>query len=303
MRKFLGTVFIVILVAFFAGCIVTVNSLMGQLQIREAKISKPSILFLKLEGVILDGRDFLEDLEKYGEDEEIKGILVQINSPGGVVGPSQEIYSELKRFREEYKKPVVVSCLGLAASGAYYAAIAANKIVTNPGALLGSIGVIMEFANLEKLYDWAKIRRYTIQTGAYKDSGSEYRAMREDERALFQQMAYEVLGQFKKAVVDSRKLPITTVDKYSDGRVFTGATAVGLGFADVVGTLEDATRLVGQLAGLGPDPEVFTPPPPRSEIFDEFFSRTQSRAESYLQALAGVKLLGQPLFLMPGVHL
>lgn len=302
MRKFLGTIFIAIIVLFFAGCLILTGSLVDQLELREKKLSKPSVLFLELEGVIIDGKDFLEDLKIYAAEDDIKGVLIQINSPGGVVGPSQEIFSEIKRVRTELKKPVVVSCLGLAASGAYYAAVAADKIVTNPGSLMGSIGVIMEFANLEKLYEWAKIERYTIKTGAYKDSGAEYREMREDERALFQSMADEVLMQFKKTVAENRKLSLDLVSKYSDGRVFTGATAVALGFADKVGTLEDAKRVLGQLAGLGEKPDLFTPPSKRVNLLQEFFveSKVKFSLKSAVQEFVNTELLGQPLFLMPG---
>lgn len=302
MRKFLGTVFIVILVLFFAGCFAMMNSLVTGLHLKEEKLSQPSILFLELEGVIIDGKDFLADLKEYTKEEDIKGVLIQVNSPGGVVGPSQEIYSEIKRIRTELKKPVVVSCLGLAASGAYYAAVGADKIITNPGSLLGSIGVIMEFANLEKLYEWAKVKRYTIKTGAYKDSGAEYREMRDDERDLFQAMANEVLEQFRATVVENRKLSKELVQKYSDGRVFTGATAVSLGFADQVGTLEDAKRVIGQLSGLGAEPEIFTPPPKRPDFLSELFIESKSKfsINEAVQSVLKTELYGQPLFLMPG---
>src|SRR5690606_7819038 len=139
---------------------------------------------------------------KYREEDHIKAVVVQVNSPGGVVGPSQEIYSEIVRTREEYKKPVVFSCLGLAASGAYYAAAGADKFVVNPGCMVGSIGVIMQFANLEKLLSWAKIERYALKTGAFKDTGAEYRPMGAEERAMLEDLLNSVLGQFKKAIVD-----------------------------------------------------------------------------------------------------
>lgn len=309
MRKFLGTTFIIILVMFFGGCLVVINGIMSGLHVQEPKVAKSSILYLELEGIIVDGRQFLENVRKYAKEDKIKGVLIQINSPGGVVGPSQEIYSEIRRIREELKKPVVVSCLGLAASGAYYAAVAADKIVTNPGSLLGSIGVIMEFANLEGLYEWAKIKRYSIKTGQYKDSGAEYRDMREDEKMLFQAMANEVLDQFKRAVSESRKLPMDVVTKYADGRVFTGATAVALKFADQVGTLEDAKRLVGQLSGLGTSPELFSPPPKRPEFLETLLSASSRRVavDEAMKALMGdsffnPKLIGQPLYLMHGVR-
>jgi protease-4 len=191
-----------------------------------------SILHMDLNGVIMNGKKFLKHLKDYKDEKHIKAILININSPGGAVGPSQEIFTELKRFRDEIKKPVVCVSTGVIASGAYYAAMACDKLVVAPGALLGSIGVIMEFANLEKLYEWGKVSRYSITSGKFKDSGAEYRAMRDDERALFQDMINEVYSQFKTAVVEGRRLKEELVSEYADGRVMTGAKAVKLGFAD-----------------------------------------------------------------------
>lgn len=270
--------------------------------------SKPSILALDLSGVIIDGKKFLRDLRKYREMDAIKGVLIRIDSPGGVVGPSQEIYQEIKKVREEFKKPVVVSCNGLAASGAFYSAMAADKIVTNPGTLMGSIGVIMEFANLEKLYEWAKIKRYVVKTGAFKDTGAEYREMREDERLYLQGTMMEVLGQFKEAVAKGRNMPLEKVTAVADGRVFTGETAVKMGFADKVGTYSDALKLVGQMAKLGSRPEVFEPPKPHSilELVNGANAEEESETElkqfgQTLKRALGTELLGKPLFLMPGV--
>jgi protease IV len=306
MRKTIGTIVIVGFVFLFASCLMVVHGMMGKLQLDEPKIAKSSILFLELDGVIIDGKDFMDDLDKYAKESDIKGVLIQINSPGGVVGPSQELYADIKRVRTELKKPVVVSVSSLAASGAFYAAVAADKIVTNPGSLIGSIGVIMEFANLEKLYDFAKIKRYVIKTGAYKDSGAEYREMRDDEKLLFQEMANEVLNQFKTTVSQARKLPMETINKIADGRVFTGERAVAMGLADQIGTLNDATKLIGQLAGVGPEPEIFTPPSKKGDILRELFdSRShatpfEKTVDGAIRGLLHAQLWGQPLFLMPG---
>jgi protease-4 len=217
------------------------------------------------------------------------------------VGPSQEIYSELKRVRQELKKPVIASCSGLAASGAYYAAVAADKIVANPGTLMGSIGVIMEFANLEKLYDWAKIRRYTITSGKFKDSGSEYRPMTDEEHKLFQSLISEVYEQFKGAVAESRtKVEKSVLDGYTDGRVFTGATAVKLGFADQLGTLEDAIRVAGEMGGLGKKPKVFRPQKKHDSLMDFISEDTKSQVTHLLAPVQRLQLTGQPLFMLPG---
>ncbi len=270
-----------------------------------ASVGKNSVLLLQLDGVILDGQKFLKDLRKYRELPEIKGVLIQVNSPGGVVGPSQEIYSEIKKTREVYKKPVVVSGSGLVASGAFYAAMGADKIITNPGTLMGSIGVIMEFANLSKLYDWAKIQRYVVKTGQYKDTGAEYREMREDEKKLLTTLMDDVLVQFKTAISQSRNMPMNKVTQYADGRIFTGQQAVELGFADQIGTLSDATEVIGELSGLGKKPEVFEAPADRESILQLLTSSADSKTG--LDAISAIKksmrLLGQPLFIMPGVWL
>lgn len=266
--------------------------------------SKNSILHLKLEGVIMDGERFLKALKKYRKEKDIKAIVIEINSPGGVVGPSQEIYQEIKRTREEFKKPVVAVSAGMMASGAFYSAVAADKIIVAPGAMVGSIGVIMEFANLEKLYDWAKISRYTINTGKYKDSGAEYRAMREDERQLFQDMINEVWVQFKDAVATGRNMKMDQVEPYADGRVFTGATAVKMGFADEVGTVDRAFDVAADLAQMK-DFEIYAPPKHRRGIMDLLIHEdeedaTSKLAQGMINKVLKTELMNKPLFLMPG---
>ena len=277
-----------------------------------AKItSKNSILHLELEGVILDGTKLLKPLVKYRKESRIKAIVVEVNSPGGVVGPSQEIYEELKKT-SQMGKPVVVVSNGLIASGAYYAAVAADHIMVAPGALVGSIGVIMEFTNLEKLYDWAKISRYSIHTGKYKDSGAEYRSMRPDEKQLFQSLLTEVFNQFKKTVAEGRKLKIEEVEPYADGRVFTGEQAVQWKFADSTGTVRSAFDKAAELAGLGTNYEIFTVPKHRPGLVEILTGGEESddwSTESKLngnplevldQRVLKSRLTNRPLYLMPG---
>lgn len=306
MRKGLWRLFtfVVVVVVFIAG---VVSGSMGFFSSREKHVpSSGAVLVLDLEGIIADSDKFIRPLKKYRNQDRIKAVLVKVNSPGGMVGPSQEIYSELLRTRNEFKKPVVVACTSLAASGAYYSAVAANKIFANPGTLMGSIGVIMEFANLENLYDWAKIKRYAITTGAYKDSGAEYRPMRPDERQLFQSMLSQVHGQFKKAVSEGRKLPLAEVEKYADGRVFTGEAAVALGFADRLGTIEDALREAGKMGGIEGEPEIFEPPKKRPSIWQFVFSSDDEEDAEYRGPAAGflrARFIGKPVLLMPGALL
>ncbi|MBC7420193.1 MAG: signal peptide peptidase SppA [Bdellovibrio sp.] len=283
-------------------------------------ISKNEILHLELNGVIMNGKKFLSQLKKYSKDASVKAIVIDINSPGGAVGPSQEIFTEIKRTKAETGKPVICVSTGLIASGGYYSALACDKIIVAPGTMIGSIGVIMEFANLEKLYDWAKISRYTIKSGKFKDSGAEYRAMRDDERALFQDMINEVYAQFRDTVVAERKLDVATVNAYADGRVMTGAKAVQLKFADEIGTFEDAVRLAAADAKLGKDDyKLFKPRREKASIMDYLFTdedddelNSLSEVKALLGASKGASLkemtemflktkyLNQPLYLMPG---
>lgn len=287
----------------------------------EKKVSaRNTVLHLDMNGVILNGKRFLGNLKKYKDDHRVKAIVININSPGGAVGPSQEIYHEIKRVRDELKKPVVCVTTGVMASGAYYSAVACDKIVVAPGALVGSIGVIMEFANLEKLYDWAKVSRYSITSGKFKDSGAEYRGMRDDEKALFQSMINEVYAQFKGTVMKERKLKEDIVSEYADGRVFTGATAVKLGFADQEGFYDDAVKLAADMAKLGDNYEVFEIPKKKMSIFDfggkevdddvnslaQYADLLKGQAsvgmnvESAMKFLLRAQYLNQPLYMMPG---
>ncbi|MGZ3771778.1 MAG: signal peptide peptidase SppA [Bdellovibrio sp.] len=316
--SFLKKLTIVILIFIVIGAVLKISGdFFGGSE--KKVLSKNSILHLEMNGVILNGKKFLKNLAKYKDEKKVKAILITINSPGGAVGPSQEIYAEIKRVREELKKPIICVTTGVMASGAYYSAVACDKIVVAPGALVGSIGVIMEFANIEKLYDWAKISRYSITSGKFKDSGAEYRPMREDERALFQNMINEVYAQFKGTVAKERHLSEELVSQYADGRVFTGATAVKLGFADKEGFYEDAVKLAAETAKLGEDYDVFEIPKKRISIFDLGESDREDDVNAmsqYADILKGksfgpdmegamkfvlrAKYLNQPLMLMPG---
>lgn len=269
----------------------------------ESKLTKNSILAMDLSGIILDSHEFIETLAKYRKDDRIKGVLITINSPGGVVGPSQEMFEEIKRTSQEFKKPVYVYCGTLAASGAYYAAVGADKIFVTPGCTMGSIGVIMDLVNLKKLYEWAHIERYSINTGAFKDAGAEYKPLTPEQHKYFQDLLFEVLGQFKKAVSEGRHMKMEELDKYADGRVFTGEGAVKLGLADKVGTWEDARRALGEAVGLGKDPEVFKPKKKKgiyAFLDDGADSESKSSVGQLVKQVLHPELRGQPLFILPG---
>lgn len=317
-KKFVfGLVFIFIGAMIFSG-FQSYRKNSGNLDKRS--LSKNEILHLEIRGVIMNGKKFLEQLKKYKEDASVKAIVIDINSPGGAVGPSQEIFTEISRAKADTQKPVVCVSTSLIASGGYYAALACDKIVVAPGAMIGSIGVIMEFVNLEKLYDWAKVSRYTIKSGKFKDSGAEYRAMRDDEKKLFQDMIDDVYAQFRDQVAQARKLKTEVVNEYADGRVMTGAKAVELGFADATGTFEDAVMVAANLANLGKDYKIFKPKKPKMDFFDlltlnededelntlEEIKNSLGRQAASLnmhelaKSFLKTKYLNQPLYLMPG---
>ncbi len=295
-------VFVVFYVLFSRGC--------ESMFFKEKTVSilKPSILVLELKGIILDSKKFLERIDDYKDNPNIKAIVIRIDSPGGSVAPSEEIYQGLQLVRHTFEKPVVVSSGSLLASGAYYIASAADYVYVNRGTMMGSIGVMMQFANLEHLYNWAKIQRYVLKTGKYKDSGSEHRSMGDDEKELFQNMIDEVLLQFKEAVSNGRgdKLDKLVLDQNSDGRVFTGDAGVRLGFADAIGVFSDAVKKAAELAGLGENYEIFTPPKKKPSFFDLLFFSVDEDWDDYTSRFWGSfffssKLSGRPLLIMPGV--
>jgi protease-4 len=268
-------------------------------------VSSNSVLVMEVKGVIISPKEFVKSIERFREDKDLKAIVVRLDSPGGVVGPTQEMYDEIIRVRKENKIPVVASLGSVAASGAFYIAAACDKIVTNPGTITGSIGVIMEFANLSGLYSWAKVDRYVLKSGKYKDIGSEARSMTSEERNIMQRMLDSVHLQFKKAVAAGRKLSVEELEKRGlvDGRVVSGEQAVKLGLADKLGGLEEAVKLAAEMAHIKGKPDVFYPPQPRHHVWDMLMGSSSDEEESQtklLRKVFGMEYSGQPLFLWPG---
>jgi protease-4 len=202
------------------------------------------VAVIELKGVILDSKKIIKQLKEAAEDNDIKAAVLRLDTPGGAVAPSQEIYEAVKRF----PKPMVGSMGSVAASGGMYVASGLKKIYANPGTLTGSIGVIMEFMNLKKLYDWAKVERYSIKTGKFKDAGAEYRDLAPEERDYFQALVMDTLEQFKTAVSTGRHMTMEEVTAIADGRVFTGVQAKKLKLVDELGTLEDAIAYIAKEA-------------------------------------------------------
>ena len=213
------------------------------------------VALVKISGKLISSEHVVEELNEYSDDPSIKAIVIRIDSPGGGVVVSQEIYNAVTKAKKEGKK-VVVSMGSVAASGGYYVAAAADKIVANPGTLTGSIGVIMEFANVEKLLEKIGVKGVVVKAGEYKDMGSPFRDMTPQERKLLQDVIDDVHNQFVKAVAEGRNLPESDVRAIADGRIFTGQQALALKLVDQMGDLDDSIRLAGSLAGIKGKPKV-----------------------------------------------
>lgn len=226
-----------------------------------ATVGRERIALVRIEGPILASRATVEELEAYARDPLVKAIVLRIDSPGGGVAPSQEIYSAVKRLREEQHKTVVASMGTVAASGGYYIAVASDRILANPGTLTGSIGVIMQLANFEALMDKIGVRNFVIKSGRYKDVGSPFRTMGEEERSLLQSVMDDAHRQFIEAVADGRSLDVADVEVLADGRVLTGQQAKDALLVDELGDLNDAVKLAAEMSGLKDSPPVIEAPP------------------------------------------
>lgn len=227
----------------------------------KSTLSGEKIAVVRIQGVILDSGVVLEQLKEYRENPSVKAILLRIDSPGGAVAPSQEIYEEIKKIRDGNRKKVVASMGSVAASGGYYIASAANKIVANPGTLTGSIGVILESANVSGLMKKVGVESVVIKSGKYKDVGSLFRSMTPEERAILQGVMDDVHDQFIEAVAVGRGLAKEKVAGISDGRVFSGKQAKELGLVDEIGNYEDAIRIAADMAGIRGEPRIIEKKP------------------------------------------
>lgn len=217
------------------------------------------IALIRVEGVILDAQATVGDLKRFSENPSVKAIVLRIDSPGGGVVPSQEIHDAVQRIRTKNNKAVIASMGSVAASGGYYIAAATDRIVANPGTLTGSIGVIMETANVEGLLQKLGVEGVVIKSGKYKDVGSPLRKMSEEERGLLQAVMDDVHKQFIEAVAAGRALELTDVQALADGRIFTGRQAKEARLVDELGDLEDAIQLAADVVGIEGEPKVVEP--------------------------------------------
>jgi len=233
---------------------------------------------VRLEGLILSSESVNEQLTKYSERPDIKAIVLRINSGGGVVGASQEIYEKVKSLKDEI--PVIVSVDNAAASGAYYAALESEKIVANRGSIVGSIGVILDYPVVSELFDKLGLHVETIISGKLKDAGSPTRPVTDADRAYFQTVVDDTHQQFISAVSTGRNIPLEQVKKFADGRVFTGNQALEIGLIDTIGTFEDAITIAGIAGGIKGKPETVEARKKRKSIFDLLFGEFKQSIRS-----------------------
>lgn len=216
--------------------------------------ASPALGVLEVDGTLWVADDWVKKIEFFRKEPRISGVVVRINSPGGTVAASQEIYSSLKKLSA--KKPVVASMGTVAASGGLYVAMGAGKILADEGTLTGSIGVRMEHVNLEELLRFAKIHYETIKSGRLKDIGSNTRPLSPEEREFLEEMMAEIHLQFKEVVAKERNLKMAELEKVADGRILTGAKAKALGLVDEIGGFTRAVEVAAELAGIKGEPEL-----------------------------------------------
>jgi protease-4 len=235
---------VVVVVVFFVGLSVVTLGWWG----RGSLWLGDRVGVVEITGLISDSRPILKQLERYQEEPRIKAIVLRINSPGGAVGPSQEILREIEKIKKE--KKVVASLGTVAASGGYYIACGANLIMANPGTATGSIGVVMQFANVEQLTKKIGLGMFSLKAGRYKDVGSPFRPMTREEKAYLQRLLDNIYQQFLRDVARNRKLSLEKVRGLAEGRIYTGEEAKQVGLVDELGNLPDAIEKAGRLAGL-----------------------------------------------------
>lgn len=281
-RKGLVTILMVfgfLFAVFFLFSLLVLSSVSGDLP-----VTGEGIGVVEVNGPITDSRLFVEQIQEFEDNANIKGIVVRVDSPGGAVAPSQEMYQAVLRARD--KKQVIISMGNLAASGGYYIACAGEKIFANPGTVTGSIGVITQLTNFNQLAELAKVDVITIKSGKHKDMGNPFREFKEDDREVFQGMVLDIYEQFIKDVSRARKIELEEIRKIADGRVYTGRQAQELGLVDELGGLQDAAAWLAKEVGIQGRPSLIYPPAQEDELLQKLFQGSaQSVARGVFEAV------------------
>jgi protease-4 len=270
MRKSTLVLIIILAVIIYFMAITILLSLLTRNQTKLPSFAK-SIALIEVEGVIMDSRNIVRQIKKYSKNSQVTAIVLRVDSPGGGVSASQEIYSEIIRAKAKGKK-IIVSMGAFAASGGYYISAPADIIVANSGTITGSIGVIMEFPILKDLLNKIGIKVEVVKSQQHKDIGSPFREISPKERALLQDVISSVYEQFISVIVENRGIPDITVREISDGRILSGLQAKEFGLVDTIGSLEDAIGIAAELTGIKGEPQVWKERK-RIRIFDLLFGR------------------------------
>lgn len=224
-----------------------------------------------LEGVILDPNETVEQLRKFADDDSIKAIIIHVNSPGGGVAASEEIYRQVKRIRDVKKKYIVSSIQTVGASGAYYVSSATNKIYADSGSVVGSIGVIAEWVNYGDLMRWAKLKPEVLKVGEFKDTGDPTRELTPAERQYMQGLINNMYGQFVDAVAEGRHAKVDQIKPIADGRVWTGEQALGMHLVDQIADFRTAVLDTAKTVKIGGEPTLVHPERERKSLLDLLF--------------------------------
>ncbi|MDY0300563.1 MAG: signal peptide peptidase SppA [Trichlorobacter sp.] len=286
LKKLLLTIALIfaILLLMFIGCIQVARIVM-QLDTETRTSAADNVGLVEIQGMIIDSREPIRQLRYFLKKDTIKAVVVRIDSPGGVVGPSQEIYHELKRLAE--KKKVVVSMGSVAASGGYYIAAPATVIYANPGTITASIGVLIKFSNIEALMDKIGIKSSTIKTGKFKDSGSPNKPLTAEEQAMFQAVIDSTHEQFVRAVADGRNMPLEEIRKLADGRILSGEQAMAVGLVDKLGNQQEAIAEAGRLAGIEGEPGIVQPPKKKTDYLELLLGGAEQSINNVLGSRVG----------------
>lgn len=282
-----AAILLISVVLLFAASVKIAGTLIGN---ADSPINKEGVGLIEVKGMILDSKETIRQLRYFMKKESVKAVVLRVDSPGGIVAPSQEIYAEVKKFAA--KKKIIVSMGSLAASGGYYISAPATMIYANPGTITASIGVILKLSNIESLMDKIGIKSYTLKTGKYKDSGSPLREFSPEDRAMLQSVIDNTHQQFVKAVAEGRKLPIEEIRKIADGRILSGEQAMAIKLVDRLGTLQDAIEEAGKQAGIAGEPELLLPPKKKVNYLDLLADGAEGTFNGPLgRAVGGMKMM------------
>jgi protease-4 len=276
----IGVFLLLFLVFFVIGIVVMMNS---ERETTWAGFGD-KVAVVEVKGEIMESQEIVRQLRNFSRDGSVKGILIRVNSPGGLVSPAQEIYDEINRIRNDTDKPVVISMGSIAASGGYYISCAGDFIFANPGTLTGSIGVVLQYPVVKELINKIGIEYKTMKSGPVKDAGSPFREPNKEDSIMLQDAIDDIFEQFVNVVATSRGLDVEEARKLADGSVYSGHRALDLGLVDTLGGMEAALRYLADQSGIEGEIRVIRPKPKRER---SFFDLLGSIKEKYIDADLG----------------